>query len=118
MEDTFNMLASTKNTFEYFPLLLSSSTADLGFKNSSNHDMDIIEILQSVSSLFDPKPSIINTKFPHRLRLTTDQPVHARVQQYSPKETRVLKKHVIELYDTGYARPLISYPQISDQKIV
>ncbi|PVU86780.1 hypothetical protein BB561_006557 [Smittium simulii] len=69
-------------------------------------DTDIMSILRDVALLFDPTPSIINTNFSHQLRLTTDQPVHARMRQYSPEETRVLREHVKKLYEAGYARPL------------
>ncbi|OMJ17350.1 Retrovirus-related Pol polyprotein from transposon opus, partial [Smittium culicis] len=71
-------------------------------------DPDISEILRSVAQLFDPTPSIIKTDFPHRLRLTTDQPVHSRMRRYSPEETRTLREHVQELYKAGYARPSTS----------
>ncbi|PVU87827.1 hypothetical protein BB561_006154 [Smittium simulii] len=46
-----------------YNIILALSTADLGSQNSSNYDMDNIKILQSVSSFFDPKPSIIHIIF-------------------------------------------------------
>ncbi|OMJ11678.1 Retrovirus-related Pol polyprotein from transposon opus, partial [Smittium culicis] len=70
-----------------------------------NEDPEISTILREVALLFDPKPSIIKTDFPHQLRLTTEQPTHARIRHYSPEESRVLKEHVKELYQSGYARP-------------
>ncbi|OMJ18835.1 Retrovirus-related Pol polyprotein from transposon [Smittium culicis] len=102
--DTFKMVPSELKATEWAPLVLAASAVDCLPKA----DPGISAILRDVASLFDPTPSIINTDFPHQLRLTTDQPAHARMRRYSPEEARVLREHVKELYEAGYARPSTS----------
>ncbi|OMJ08738.1 Transposon Tf2-9 polyprotein [Smittium culicis] len=102
--DKFCMMPSGSKATEWAPLVLAASAIDC----LPNAAPDISEILRSVAQLFYPTPSIINADFPHRLRLTTDQPVHSRMRRYSPEETRILREHVQELYKAGYARPSTS----------
>ncbi|PVV02724.1 hypothetical protein BB560_002817 [Smittium megazygosporum] len=102
--DTFKMMPSGLKATEWAPLVLAASAIDCIPKA----DPDISAILRDVATLFDPTPIIINPDFPHQLRLTTDQPVHARIRRYSPKEARVLREHVNELYQAGYACPSTS----------
>ncbi|PVU92504.1 hypothetical protein BB560_006052 [Smittium megazygosporum] len=96
--DTFKMMSSGLKASEWAPLVLAASAIDCIPKA----DPDISAILRDVATLFDPTPSIINTDFPHQLLLTTDQPVHARMRRYSPKEARVLREHVKKLNQIGY----------------
>ncbi|PVU98381.1 hypothetical protein BB560_005679 [Smittium megazygosporum] len=102
--DTFRMMPSGSKATEWAPLVLAASAVE----SLPTADPEIADILRDVASLFDPTPTIIKTDFPHQLRLTTDQPVHARMRRYSPEETRVLREHVKELYQAGYARPSTS----------
>ncbi|OMJ12783.1 Retrovirus-related Pol polyprotein from transposon [Smittium culicis] len=99
--DIFKMMPSGLKATEWAPLVLAASAVYCLPKA----DPDISAILMDVATLFDPTPRIINTDFPHQLRLTTDHPAHARMRRYSPEEARVLREHVKELYEAGYARP-------------
>ncbi|OMJ22103.1 Retrovirus-related Pol polyprotein from transposon [Smittium culicis] len=100
----FKMMPSGLHATEWAPLVLAASAID----SLPKADSEISAILRDVATLFDPTPTVIKTDFPHRLRLTTDQPVHARMRRYSPEETRTLREHVQELYKAGYARPSTS----------
>ncbi|OMJ28969.1 Transposon Tf2-6 polyprotein [Smittium culicis] len=93
----YEMMPSGINATEWAPLMLAAGAISC----LPNADPDITAILREVASLFDPTPSIINTDFPHQLRLTTDQPTHARMRRYSPEEAKILNEHVKELYQSG-----------------
>ncbi|OMJ12546.1 hypothetical protein AYI70_g9047 [Smittium culicis] len=66
--DTFKMMPSGLKATEWAPVVLAASAIDCLPKA----DPEISAILRDVATLFDPTPSIINTDFPHQLRLTTD----------------------------------------------
>ncbi|OMJ14781.1 hypothetical protein AYI69_g8447 [Smittium culicis] len=91
--DTFKMLPSRLIATEWAQIVLAASAID----SLPKADLEISVILRDVATFFDPTPSIINTDFPHQLRLTTDQPAHPQMCQYSPEEARVLREHVKEL---------------------
>ncbi|OMJ19860.1 Retrovirus-related Pol polyprotein from transposon [Smittium culicis] len=102
--DVFRMNSNEQGVKYWAPLVLSAGSVDSSFQE----DSEIPDILTEVANLFDPNPSIIKTKFPHRLRLLTQKPVKVKMRRYSPEETRFLTEHVKELNNSGYARPSIS----------
>ncbi|OMJ14297.1 Transposon Ty3-I Gag-Pol polyprotein, partial [Smittium culicis] len=102
--DSFSMMPSESKVTEWAPLVLAAGALDC----LPSADPDIIKILRDVAELFNPIPSVVKTDFPHQLRLTTDQPCRARMRRYSPEETRILREHIKELYQAGYARPSFS----------
>ncbi|OMJ26997.1 Pol polyprotein [Smittium culicis] len=111
--DSFSMVPSNCKITEWAPLILAAGALDC----LPAADPDISAILRDVAELFNPTPSVIKIDFPHQLRLTTDQPCRARMRRYSPEETRILKEHIKELYQAGYARPSSS-PYSSNPVIV
>ncbi|PVU90031.1 hypothetical protein BB561_005058 [Smittium simulii] len=100
---TYCMMPFGTKAAEWAPLILAAGSIDCLL----NTDPEITAILREVAFLFDPTPSIIDTDFSHQLRLTTDQPIHARIRRYSLLEVKILKERIKELYQSGYARPSI-----------
>ncbi|OLY79001.1 hypothetical protein AYI68_g6939 [Smittium mucronatum] len=93
------MMPSGLKATEWAPLALVTSVFDCLLKS----EFDISVILKDVNSLFYPTPSVINTDFPEQLRINTDQPARALMLLYSSDEDRVLREHIKELYEAGYA---------------
>ncbi|OLY78414.1 Transposon Ty3-G Gag-Pol polyprotein [Smittium mucronatum] len=95
------MLPSGNKVTEWAPLILA--TGFLEFLTAT--DPDITAIFRDLAEIFNPKPSVIKTDFPHQLLLTTDQSCRSSKRRYSPEETRLLCEHIKELYQAGYFRP-------------
>ncbi|OLY85486.1 hypothetical protein AYI68_g317 [Smittium mucronatum] len=99
--DYLSMVPSNVKVTEWAPLVLAVGALDF-FPAT---DPEIPEILRDVAEFFNPTPSVIKTDFPHQLRLKTDQRIRAIMRRYSPEEKIILRNHIKELYQAGYARP-------------
>ncbi|PVU86724.1 hypothetical protein BB561_006581 [Smittium simulii] len=92
-------------TFKISFRIMGSQSSPGSIDCLPNTDPEITAILREFFSLFDSKPSIIDTDFSHQLRLTADQPIQARIKRYFSLEAKILNEHIKKLYQFGYAQP-------------
>ncbi|PVU88190.1 hypothetical protein BB559_005692, partial [Furculomyces boomerangus] len=100
IDDSIFTIKSNKNKSNSLQAFISVER-----EKSNEISKEISVILSGVREMFEGTAGVIDTEYPHRLRLSTRQPVKSRMRRYSPKETAILDQHIEELYKMGYARP-------------